>query len=114
MKQDFFILVNKIIKILILYYNALPTNLNIILGNGQNDHMSCFCCSQIIKDWEDDDEPWTTHAKWSPTCSYLLLSKGKLFINGADALKSGTIDLEASIHNFVFKIKLKSNFVINL
>lgn len=43
--------------------------------------MLCFYCSQGLKDWEDDDEPWTEHAKWSCKCSYLLLSKGKKFVD---------------------------------
>lgn len=59
-----------------------------ILGDGQDDQMLCFCCSQGLKDWEDDDEPWTEHARWSPSCSYVLLSKGKNFVDEACGVKN--------------------------
>lgn len=52
----------------------------VILGDGLNDHVTCFCCGQSVKEWEVSDEPWTTHARFSPTCSYLLLSKGYEFV----------------------------------
>ncbi|XP_050058346.1 baculoviral IAP repeat-containing protein 7-B-like isoform X2 [Aphis gossypii] len=55
------------------------------IGNGQNDQMLCFYCSQGLKDWEDDDDPWTEHAKWSCTCSYVLLSKGLKFVEQANS-----------------------------
>ncbi|XP_050443224.1 death-associated inhibitor of apoptosis 2-like isoform X2 [Adelges cooleyi] len=66
------------------------------IGDGQNDQMLCFCCSQGLKDWEDDDEPWTEHARWSPNCSYVLLSKGKNFVDEACGKKKEipTIDKE--------------------
>lgn len=50
--------------------------------------MLCFSCSQGLKDWEDDDEPWTEHARWSPNCSYVLLSKGKNFVDEACGVKN--------------------------
>lgn len=61
--------------------------------------MLCFCCSQGLKDWEDDDEPWTEHARWSPTCSYVLLSKGKDFVDKARGVKNDVakINQEARI-----------------
>jgi hypothetical protein len=60
--------------------------------------MLCFCCSQGLKDWEDNDEPWTEHARWSPTCSYVLLCKGKTFVEEAcGALKIENFNHEARI-----------------
>ena len=51
------------------------------LGNGTNDEVTCFYCEQILNNWKDNNEPWTEHAIWSETCSYLLLNKGKIFID---------------------------------
>jgi len=34
-------------------------------------------------DWEDNDEPWKEHARWSKACSYVLLNKGKNFVDKA-------------------------------
>lgn len=50
--------------------------------------MLCFCCSQGLKDWEDEDEAWTEHARWSPACSYVLLSKGKNFVDEACGVRN--------------------------
>lgn len=88
----------------------------LILGDGQNDQMLCFCCSQGLKDWEDDDEPWTEHARWSPNCSYVLLSKGKSFVEEACGVRSDVpkINQEARIYLTIFEKKLETNFVINL
>lgn len=56
--------------------------------------MLCFCCSQGLKDWEDDDEPWTEHARWSPTCTYVLLSKGKDFVDKACGVKKDVANIK--------------------
>lgn len=50
--------------------------------------MSCFCCNQGLQNWDDYEEPWTEHARWSPTCTYVLLSKGEDFIKEALGLKN--------------------------
>lgn len=49
-------------------------------GNGQNDFVMCFFCSQGLRDWDEKDDPWEEHSRWSPKCSFLLLSKGKEFV----------------------------------
>lgn len=78
--------------------------------------MLCFCCSQGLKDWEDDDEPWTEHARWSPTCSYVLLSKGKHFVDKACGVRDEVpkINQEARILEFSVGKKLETYLVINL
>lgn len=78
--------------------------------------MLCFCCSQGLKDWEDDDEPWTEHARWSPTCSYVLLSKGKKFVDEACGVREEVpkINQEARTLVFIFEMKLETYLVINL
>jgi len=47
-------------------------------------------------DWEVDDDPWVEHARWSPLCSYVLLSKGKRFVEevGGEVNYSLRINLE--------------------
>jgi len=62
-----------------------------ILGDGANDHMSCFYCSHGLKDWEDSDEPWIEHARWSENCTFLLLNKGKNFVYKACGVESNII-----------------------
>ncbi|XP_016661893.1 E3 ubiquitin-protein ligase XIAP isoform X2 [Acyrthosiphon pisum] len=58
------------------------------IGNGTNDQMLCYYCSQGLKDWEENDEPWTEHAKWAHNCSFVLLNKGKHFVDKARGVKS--------------------------
>lgn len=50
---------------------------------GVGDQTICFCCGGGLKDWEDQDDPWTVHAKWFHKCKFLLLAKGKDFVNAA-------------------------------
>lgn len=63
---------------------------------GERDRMMCFCCNQGLMDWEVDDDPWVEHARWSPLCSYILLSKGKRFVEevGGEVNYSLRINLE--------------------
>lgn len=42
--------------------------------------MLCFCCNQGLMDWEQDDNPWVEHARWAPECNFVLLKKGKRFV----------------------------------
>ncbi|VVC24367.1 Hypothetical protein CINCED_3A022001 [Cinara cedri] len=85
------------------------------IGDGENDQMICFCCSQGLKDWEDDDEPWTEHAKWSPTCTYVLLSKGKYFVDLARGLIPNQKELSKMIaNNEDLSILENNNIKVNL
>jgi len=61
------------------------------LGNGHSDTITCFYCSDTRSDWNESLEPWVAHAKWSKTCSYLLLKKGKSFGDMIHAVKSDII-----------------------
>jgi len=51
------------------------------LGDGQTDFVTCFFCTIRLNMWEDADEPWKEHAKWSKTCAYVILNKGKNFVD---------------------------------
>jgi E3 ubiquitin-protein ligase XIAP len=48
-------------------------------GNG--DRVICFQCGGGLKDWARNDTPWEEHAKWFSRCPYLLLKKGKDFVD---------------------------------
>lgn len=45
--------------------------------------MACFCCNQGLERWEEGDDAWIEHAKYNPSCSYVLLCKGKSFVDEA-------------------------------
>lgn len=49
---------------------------------GKGDKTVCFYCGLGTKDWEDTDDPWIEHAKWSPKCDYLVLKLGDEMKNG--------------------------------
>uniref|UniRef100_A0A2S2P3Z9 Apoptosis inhibitor IAP n=1 Tax=Schizaphis graminum TaxID=13262 RepID=A0A2S2P3Z9_SCHGA len=72
---------NKWPKKLNLNINTLSEAGFFYTGNGRNDYTTCFFCDEILCQWTDDDEPWTEHAKWSKKCSYVLLNKGKHFVD---------------------------------
>jgi len=80
-------------------YNLNNYYLIMYSTSGERDRMICFCCNQGLMDWEVDDDPWVEHARWSPLCSYILLSKGKRFVEevGGEVNYSLRINLEVSI-----------------
>lgn len=45
------------------------------------DHVCCFHCDGKLKHWVPEDEPWNEHARWFPTCTFLLLVKGQDFVD---------------------------------
>lgn len=48
---------------------------------GKGDQTVCFHCGGGLKDWEESDEPWVEHALWFSKCTYLVLIKGKEFVD---------------------------------
>ena len=34
---------------------------------GERDRVKCWYCNGGLQNWEQEDEPWTEHAKWFPT-----------------------------------------------
>jgi len=48
---------------------------------GKGDQTICFHCGGGLKDWEESDEPWVEHARWFSKCSFVLLIKGKDFVD---------------------------------
>ena len=47
---------------------------------GYNDYTRCFFCGGGLRNWESGDNPYVEHARWFPTCEYLLNLKGSWFI----------------------------------
>lgn len=48
---------------------------------GRGDRVCCFSCGGGLKDWEHGDDPWEQHGMWYGKCKYLLLMKGKEFVD---------------------------------
>ncbi|XP_075226324.1 death-associated inhibitor of apoptosis 1-like isoform X2 [Lycorma delicatula] len=48
---------------------------------GKGDQTICYHCGGGLKDWEESDEPWEEHARWFNKCNFVLLVKGKEFVD---------------------------------
>jgi len=48
---------------------------------GVRDRVKCFYCNGGLQNWRQTDEPWEEHAKWYPTCEFLLQQRGPEFIH---------------------------------
>lgn len=46
-----------------------------------HDIVRCFCCDLGLSEWDENDSPWTEHARHSPNCWYLKRVKGQNFID---------------------------------
>ena len=42
----------------------------------RKDHVQCFFCATILKDWKYSDSPMLEHLNLAPTCSYILTKMG--------------------------------------
>ncbi|XP_052746946.1 baculoviral IAP repeat-containing protein 7-like [Bicyclus anynana] len=47
---------------------------------GINDGVICYFCGGKLKDWSREDLPWSEHARWFQFCPYVLLMKGKEYV----------------------------------
>ncbi|XP_060070270.1 baculoviral IAP repeat-containing protein 3-like [Ylistrum balloti] len=45
------------------------------------DSVRCYVCGIGLRNWDQDDNPWVEHARWSPKCAYVLEKKGQTFID---------------------------------
>ncbi|XP_071137944.1 baculoviral IAP repeat-containing protein 7-like isoform X2 [Mytilus edulis] len=59
---------------------------------GNEDHVRCFDCGIGLRSWEPEDDPLVEHARWSPTCRFIIEKKGQEFI---DAVQTAVRQLEA-------------------
>ncbi|XP_033042986.1 baculoviral IAP repeat-containing protein 7 isoform X1 [Trachypithecus francoisi] len=55
---------------------------------GQQDKVRCFFCYGGLQSWKRGDDPWTEHAKWFPSCQFLLQSKGRDFVHSVQETRS--------------------------
>ncbi|XP_022192307.2 death-associated inhibitor of apoptosis 1-like [Nilaparvata lugens] len=55
---------------------------------GKGDMVICFYCDGALKDWMDVDIPWEEHARWFSKCHYVILIKGRKFIDEVRQKKS--------------------------
>ena len=47
---------------------------------GIADEVKCFYCGGSLVRWRYHDKPWIEHAKYFPTCHFLLRSRGPAFV----------------------------------
>lgn len=47
---------------------------------GISDQVRCFHCDGGLRNWDPVDDPWTEHARWFPSCSFVKLIKGQEFV----------------------------------
>jgi len=48
--------------------------------SGVEDIVECFCCGLVLHNWERMDDSWIEHCRFSPKCTFVLLSKGNQFV----------------------------------
>ncbi|XP_020298678.1 E3 ubiquitin-protein ligase XIAP-like [Pseudomyrmex gracilis] len=48
---------------------------------GRDDQTLCYYCGGELKDWNPEDVPWEQHAKWFEYCPFLIVCKGRDYIN---------------------------------
>lgn len=63
---------------------------------GPGDAVQCFQCGGRLARWEPLDEPWTEHARWSPTCPNVILNKGQLFIDAVSSSYGSSTESSSS------------------
>lgn len=76
---------------------------------GPADSVKCFSCGGVLRNWSLSDEPWIEHAKWYPSCTFLLEKKGHAFIE--DIIRQREIsERKVILHWFYSKVLLCSLF----
>ncbi|XP_078248134.1 baculoviral IAP repeat-containing protein 7 isoform X1 [Pogona vitticeps] len=66
---------------------------------GQGDYVRCFYCDGALRNWERGDDPWMEHARWFPSCKFLLQSRGRGFVNSIQESYLATpVSREDSLH----------------
>ncbi|XP_030069123.1 baculoviral IAP repeat-containing protein 7 [Microcaecilia unicolor] len=64
---------------------------------GHSDHVKCFYCDGGLRHWEHEDDPWWEHAKWFPSCEFVLQALGREFISQTqDSVFSTPVSLRSS------------------
>jgi len=50
---------------------------------GLSDQVKCFYCDGGLRNWQEEDLPWTEHARWFSGCVFVRLVKGDEFVKQA-------------------------------
>ncbi|WAR16588.1 IAP3-like protein [Mya arenaria] len=48
---------------------------------GTEDCTRCFYCGIGLRNWSENDDPWTEHARFSLDCDHVVSEKGREFVN---------------------------------
>lgn len=59
----------------------------------ERDKVQCFFCGLYAECWEPNDDVYVEHCRLNPKCSYMIMKKGKTFV---DQCKSGATATEPS------------------
>jgi len=51
---------------------------------GERDKTKCFYCDGGLHNWSSSDDPWHDHARWYPTCTFLLRCKGVDYVHSVN------------------------------
>lgn len=51
-----------------------------LLYMGQDDKTFFYNCGGGLMYWEEADNAWEEYARWFSRCPYLLVKKGKMFV----------------------------------
>lgn len=49
------------------------------------DQVTCHFCGIILQQWEQEDDVWSQHVLWNGTCNFIELTKGKEYVEKAEA-----------------------------
>ena len=80
---------------------------------GWGDQTICFHCGGGLNRWEESDEPWVEHARWFKKCTFLLLVKGKAFVDEVCCKKTSQRELEEVSNKYKLEHSLKSLNISN-
>jgi len=74
---------------------------------GNRDRVKCYYCNGGLQHWSYEDDPFEEHAKWYPTCQYILRTMGPDYVHSIvekypnirrpTIRQSGGLDVEPSI-----------------
>lgn len=67
----------------LLHCTCIICNLMTVLWT-INFQVRCFYCDGGLGKWEPGDAPWSEHARWFPSCGYVLLVKGQEFVDNCE------------------------------
>ena len=52
---------------------------------GEKEKNKCFYCNGGLHNWSPSDDPWHDHARWYPTCTFLLRCKGVDYVHSVNS-----------------------------